>query len=348
LLRDIERLLGQIKQLQAVIRDGVLAQMGQQSLEELAQADDSQPGDTIFAIDRVSEELLVEFFEREVAPERPLVLIAEGLPDIGLGEGKLTLPRGLPEDQAEVRIIVDPIDGTRGIMYQKRSAWILTGIAPNKGPQTSLADIELAVQTELAPLKQTLSDVLWAIKGQGMQAERYNQLTGESQPLKLRPSRAESIRQGFAQISRFFPGVREELAAIDEEIVISVLGPVQPGKTHCFEDQYICTGGQLYELIAGHDRFTADIRPLMEKRLAAQGLHLGICCHPYDLATELIAREAGVIVTDPQGQTLAARLDLETDCAWVGYANPAIQQQIEPAFRKALQSRGLLDKTKKK
>lgn len=65
--------------------------------------------------------------------------------------------------------------------------------------------------------------------------------------------------------------------------------------------------------------------------------------HPYDLATQLIAHEAGVIVTDPQGQPLAAPLDLETDCAWVGYANPAIQQQIEPAFRKALHSRGLLE-----
>ena len=44
-------------------------------------------------------------------------------------------------------------------------------------------------------------------------------------------------------ISRFFPGAREDLAAIDEEIVMEALGPVQPGKAHCFEDQYICSGG---------------------------------------------------------------------------------------------------------
>ncbi|MEI6045608.1 MAG: inositol monophosphatase [Chloroflexota bacterium] len=342
MLRKVERLLEQIKRVQGVIRDGVIAQMERQSLEELAAADDSHPGDTIFAIDRVSEELLVDYFEQEVAPEWPMVLIAEGLPDVGLGEGKLILPRGLPEEQAEVRIIVDPIDGTRGIMYQKRSAWILTGVAPNKGQETALTDIELAVQTELPPLKQNLGDVLWAIKGRGMQAERYDHLTKESKPIKLRPSQAETIQNGFAQISRFFPGVREELAAIDEEIVLAVLGPVKPGKTHLFEDQYICSGGQLYELLAGHDRFTADIRPLMEKQLARQGLHLGICCHPYDLATELIAREAGVLVTDEYGQPLRARLDLETDCTWVGYANAAIRQQVEPAFRAALQKRNLL------
>ena len=37
-----------------------------------------EEGDTIYAVDRVSEELLVEFFEREVARESPLVLIGEG------------------------------------------------------------------------------------------------------------------------------------------------------------------------------------------------------------------------------------------------------------------------------
>ena len=106
-------------------------------------------------------------------------------------------------------------------------------------------------------------------------------------------------------IARFFPGARDELAAIDEEVVLGALGPVRPGKAHCFEDQYISSGGQLYELMAGHDRFVADLRPLLESMLAARGLHLGICCHPYDLCTELIAREMGVVVTDPAGRAAA-------------------------------------------
>jgi hypothetical protein len=143
-------------------------------------------------------------------------------------------------------------------------------------------------------------------------------------------------------ISRFFPGLREELAAIDEEIVRGALGPVQAGKAHCFEDQYICSGGQLYELMSGRDRFIADIRPLMEPLLAERGLALGICCHPYDLSTELIARELGVIVTDVNGAPLSAPLDVKTDVSWVGYANDAIRKQIEPLFQKALRDRGLL------
>jgi hypothetical protein len=57
------------------------------------------------------------------------------------------------------------------------------------------------------------------------------------------------------------------------------------------EDQYLSSGGQLYELISGRDRFIADLRPLMEPLLNRRGLMLGICAHPYDLCTELIARE---------------------------------------------------------
>ena len=91
-------------------------------------------------------------------------------------------------------IIVDPIDGTRGLMYQKRSAWILTAVAPNRGPATSLRDIELAVQTEIPLVKQHLSDQLWAVRGGGAHAQRYNRLTGERLPIRLRPSAATEHR----------------------------------------------------------------------------------------------------------------------------------------------------------
>src|SRR5207247_7923362 len=108
----------------------------------------------------------------EVAPVEPLVLIAEGLPT-----GRLVLPSGARETDCRWRLLVDPIDGTRGLMYQKRSAWILTGVAPNRGTATRLRDIVLAVQTEIPLVKQHLSDQLWALRGQGMQAWRYNRLS---------------------------------------------------------------------------------------------------------------------------------------------------------------------------
>lgn len=326
-----------LKTLHEMIRDAVVRACEESSVEQLSGIAKEEEGDTIYAVDRVSEELLVEFFEREIAPVTSVVLIAEGIDG-----GKIVLPRGTDESDAEWRVIVDPIDGTRGLMYQKRPAWILTGIARNHGPGTSLTDIEAAIQTEIPLVKQHLSDVLWAVKGSGARAERFNRVTRERTELTVRSSSADSIAHGFASVARFFPGVGEEATAIYEEIVRGALGPVEPGKAQCFEDQYISTGGQLYELMCGHDRFIADLRPVFEKSLARKGLRLGICCHPYDLATELIAREAGVILTNESGEPVDARLDLESDVAWIGYANEKIRAQVEPRLRSALLNRQLI------
>lgn len=337
-MRQPEPLLLPIRLLHEQIRQAVVAACERSSLDAMSSIDHDGEGDTIYAVDRISEDLLVDFFSREIAPITPVVLIAEGIAD-----GKTVLPLGTPESEAVWRIIIDPIDGTRGLMYQKRSAWILTGVAPNRGDDTNLQDIELAVQTEIPLVKQHLSDTLWAIKWRGANAERFNRISGERTPLPMQPSRASTIAHGFAMLSRFFPGARDVIAAIDEEIVMKALGPVQPGKAHCFEDQYICSGGQFYELMAGHDRFVGDIRPLMDGLLSRSGLALGICCHPYDVCTELIAREMGIIVTDPSGGPLRSRLNVEEDVAWVGYANEAIRRQIEPLLQESLTKRGMLE-----
>lgn len=333
---DVQRLLGPIRELHERIRQTVVETCEQASVDELARVVADEEGDTIFAVDRVSENVLVDFCEQQIAPLSPIVLIAEGLRD-----GMITLPRGSSESDAAWRVIVDPIDGTRGLMYQKRSAWVLTGVAPNRGPETNLQDIELAVQTEIPLVKQHLSDALWAIRGEGAMAERFNRLTGERVPLSLQPSRAPSIEQGYAMIARFFPGARDELAAIDEEIVFGALGPIQSGKAHCFEDQYPSSAGQLYELMAGHDRFIADLRAVLDPVMRKRGLPRPLCCHPYDLCTEMIAREFGVIVTGPNGGPLSAPLMVEPDVSWVGYANAHIRAQIEPLLHQALSKRGL-------
>lgn len=336
-MKKISEFLPVIKTLHEKIRDAVVASCELSSVEILSSIAREEEGDTIYAVDRISEELLIEFFEKEIAVHAPIILIAEGLES-----GQIVLPHGAREEDAKWRVIVDPIDGTRGLMFQKRSAWILTGIAPNKGNETNLADIELAVQTEIPLVKQHLSDILWAERGKGAQAERYNRLTGEKTLLPLKPAKAVTIAHGFATMSRFIPGVGVEATEIYEEIVRRALGEVQAGKAQCFEDQYISTGGQLYELMVGHDRFVADLRPLFEKSLGKRGLRLGLCCHPYDLCTELIARELGVIITDESGEQLKSRLAVEPDAAWIGYANEQIQAQIEPILQSELRKRELI------
>src|SRR5690606_13336428 len=122
---------------------------------------------------------------------------------------------------------------------------------------------------------------------------------------------AGTIAHGYAMLSRFFPGVRDEMAAIDEEVVRGVLGVAPTGKALCFEEQYAATGGQLYELMAGHDRFNADLRPLFGKLLAQRGLPRSLCCHPYDVCTLGIAERLGVIITDPLGKPLRVPMNVE-------------------------------------
>jgi fructose-1,6-bisphosphatase/inositol monophosphatase family enzyme len=296
-MADLHPLFSSIVMLHDAIRASVLEQMHREQLDVLSRIERDEEGDTIYRIDTEAE-TMTEALMTEIVRRHSCVLIAEGRTDADAEA------HGAAD--ARWRMIHDPIDGTRGLMYQKRSAWILTGVAPNRGPDTSLRDIVFAVQTEIPLLKQHLSDQFWAVRGEGVTALRHDRLTGEAYSVRLQPSTATSIAHGFATVSRFFPGARDELAAIDEEIVAGALGPVRAGKAHCFEDQYISTGGQLYELMAGHDRFIADLRPLAERTLAARGLQLGICCHPYDISTALVARECGVILTDAGGHDLDA------------------------------------------
>lgn len=333
--RPFHPLLEPIQILHRRIRDDVVRACEAAAVATLSGVAKDADGDTIYAIDRVAEHELVAEIGRTIATqEEPVLLVAEGLPG-----GEVVVPEGGDRTIARWVIIVDPIDGTRGVMYQKRPAWILTGVARGPGPCT-LVNIELAVQTEIPLVKQHLSDELWAVQGQGASAVRVNRLTGEIAPLILHPSTATTLEHGFAMISRFFPGSRAELAAIDDEVVEAVSGPPKPGKAQSFEDQYISSGGQLYELMAGHDRFVADLRPLFERRRAGGA---ALCCHPYDLCTELIARELGVLVTDERGLPLGAPLDVTSDVGWIGYANAALKALIEPHLRRALTRRGLID-----
>ena len=329
-------LLAPLLALHEHMRDAIVAACERQEVDALAAVDRDDDGDTIYAIDRVSEESLLNGLA-PVAIAEPMWVVAEGL-----SGGGVALPAGTPESACRWRVLVDPIDGTRGLMYQKRAAWILTGVAPNRGAATRLSDIVLAVQTEIPLVKQHLCDQLWAVRGEGVQARRRNRLTNALSSLRPRPSRSDTLRHGFASVARFFPGARDVLGAIDDEVMRAVVGPAAQGKSPCFEDQYLSTGGQLYELMVGHDRFVADLRPLMAGVLAARGLPLPLCCHPYDLCTALIATELGLVLTDATGQTLDAPCNLEANVSWVGYASERLRERVQPALQQALRSRELL------
>ena len=283
---------------------------------------DVRGGDTIYTIDVHAEEIIEHFCDEWASEIGPFVLIAEGIEDAGWK----VFPEGASEGEARFLMMVDPIDGTRNLMFNKRPAWALTGIAPNRGRQTTLADIEVAVMTELPTTRSLLADRLWAVRGQGAKREARNLVDGTEVSLPIRPSRSTSLAHGFASLVKFFPPAKGATAALEQRLMEAV-APEDGENPVVFDDQYMTTGGQLYEILVGHDRFLADLRPVF---FDALGLPPKLVCHPYDICTELIAREAGIEVVDDNGRPLDAPLDIRAPVSWVGYANPTLRQRIEP------------------
>jgi len=305
-------------------------------------------GDTIYRIDQRSEDALIEFCEawsQEV--HEPFVLVAEGLP----GDGRMPFPHDADPADATFECIVDPIDGTRGVMYDKRSAWALAAIAPGAkdlGRAPRLGDIVVAVQTELTTSRARLADTLWAVKGDGAHRVTRDIQTGEEWPVQLIPSRATSLAHGFATVTKFFPGTKERASWLEERLFERVVGDHAGGAPLVFDDEYISSGGQLYELMVGHDRFVADLRPaLMDargfpgQRAARPVAARRLCARPYDLCTALIAQEAGVIITDSWGKPVDVPLDTASDVGWIGYANSMLHAQIEPVLQELMRELGV-------
>lgn len=329
-------ILSRLRTLQSEIRSTLIRSRRQQNLHEVSH---STAADTIYRIDAEVEPIL-DAHCRQWARHTPLVLVAEGIENERGEEGIKVYPEGARADDAAIRVIMDPIDGTRGIMYDKRSAWSLAGVAPNRGPQTRLRDIEIAVMTELPTSKMGFADVLWAIKGRGAQAERVDLATLDFRALPLSPSRSDRIDHGFATVSNFFPGTKVLASELMEHLVRHLIGAADVTRATVFDDQYISTGGQFYELIVGHDRFNADLRPLFYR---AQHQPEGMSCHPYDCATLLVAEEAGAVITDGFGRPLDGPLDVTTGIHWCGYANAALRDRIGPLVRGFLADRGLVE-----
>lgn len=299
-----------------------------QSLEERIAVHAETAEDTIYNIDRDVESIIVPELARQAESLGGVILIAEGIGD----DDVITLPEGIDPDRAALRIIMDPIDGTRGIMYDKRSAFFLAGAAPNRGDSTSLRDVETSVMVELPTSRSHLSDEFWAIRGQGAHRATRNLETGECTSRSLNPSKAKTILGGFGQISRFFPPGKEILARIEDELIQTLIPNPPTGRAILFEDQYISTGGQLYEILTGHDRFVADLRASLYRRLQREGHWIGLTCHPYDVCAHTIGMEAGIFITDASGAPLDPPLNVTGAVDWIAYANQAIRDEIEPVL----------------
>jgi fructose-1,6-bisphosphatase/inositol monophosphatase family enzyme len=324
---DHERIRSLLCDLEQTILKAILAARSVASVETLAAVSAETAADTIYAIDRVAESTILEWFATHWPPECPVEIVMEGLDD---GE-VLTFPAATAVVDTQLKCIIDPIDGTRGIMYDKRAAWILVGVAPQRGHANTLADIELAAMTEIPTTRQWRADQISAVRGGGLHASAIDVRNGFcEQAIELKPSTATEVRHAFGTVSRFFPAGLTLLSQVEEALWERLYGQPDSPSPLVFNDQYIATGGQFYEMLAGHDRFVADLRPLAFAKL---GIPANLCCHPYDVATVLLLQEAGCVVEQVNGQPLNCPLDTTTAVTWVAYANPELANAIRPTLQ---------------
>ena len=320
---DHAAILPRLLALQAAIRDALRAHMQAQQADVWSRTVRDDAGDTVFGIDAAVEDLLLARCE-EWGRTQAFTLLAEGLDPAGVAFG--APGRGGPP----FRLLVDPIDGTRGLMFDKRSAWCLMAVAPDRGAATRLADVAIAAMTELPTTRQATSDALWAVRGGGAHGTRTDLSTGAARPLPVVPSRADTLRHGFATVCDFFQGGKALVAELAEAIYAQALGPWNAQKAEVYADQYISSGGQLAELALGRDRFVLDVRPLVHANLGAKS---SLACRPYDVCTALVAQEAGCVVLDPYGGPLDAPLDVVSSVAFAAYANRGLAERMAPIVR---------------
>ena len=287
--------------------------------------------DTMYQVDRISDQALLSWFASEWPTHEPVELVTEGLDQV------VVVPEGTDPDHIRWTCIVDPVDGTRGLMYDKRSAWVLAAVAPHSVIGARLGDVVAAAMTEVPVVKQWGSDQVSGVRGcgrAGLVAERIDVFTGSRSRLELCPSTATNLEHGWASFARFFPTGKTLMAAFEERLWTALYDHGRRSDVAIFDDQYLATGGQFYELLAGHDRMLGDLRPLAAVEL---GTPTAMACHPYDCCTAMLLTEAGCVVTTPWGAPLDVPLDTLTPVSWIGYANEALAAQVQPIVTRLLE-----------
>ena len=332
-VQELNQLRALLCRLQDGIRDALLMarDMVGDDDDDFSQVAELTAADTIYRIDKISEATILEWFEIEWPDHQSVELVMEGL------EGEaVCFPRDVAPQDTRWKCIIDPIDGTRGLMYDKRSAWSLAALAPQRGNENTLQDIVVAAMTELPTSKQWRADQISGVRGcglDGLLCQMVNVNSGSRHHLTLQPSQAENFLHGFASTAHFFPEGKALLSQVEEDLWAQLHKNEPKDSPLVFDDQYISSGGQLYEVLAGHDRMVGDLRPLAFAKL---GLSSALSCHPYDICTAMLLQEAGGLVEAPDGSALSVPLDTTSPVAWMAYANETLAAQVRPVLQELI------------
>jgi myo-inositol-1(or 4)-monophosphatase len=323
-----------VRDLALMLRECVLPQLGSHAgrVHEAAAAG----GDVTFAIDAEAERALQAF-------------LAERAPDVAF----YSEDRGLvePHGGAQTVLVVDPIDGTRPALAGLESCCVSVAAAPLDGERAVRASTrspgERAVRASTrspgepavrastrSPGGPEMGDVTVGCvveipSGRVFLAERGAGVV-EGPPVRL--SENERIDRMFWAYGFRGRPARPLVAVIGDLIDASSVGGATFELGSAAFDMTRIVTGQLAACVEPGPRLVQDV-PGMRAEFERVGGGSVLNNSPYDIAAAtLILEEAGAIVTDAYGRSLADRPLLgsahEFQMSVVASANPALQAAI--------------------
>lgn len=283
------------------VRSGTVGGVGHDGHADDHRVVRTEGGDDVFGVDARAEEALVQ----------ALAVLGTRWPGQAVVEGH-DEPLAVGGADGPWRFLVDPVDGTRGLLAGKRSAWVLLGAGRHA---TTLEDLEVGAMVEIPTRRAAVGLVGWARRGGPALAED-DDLTGAGappQPVELVP-RGGDLARRFVTVVRLAPGSHEPIGAWADRHLAGL---------DVYDDLAPCSGGYLAGLAAGQDAAVLDPRPiLVPGHLAA---------HPYDLAALVVTRAAGAVVEALPPGPLDVPLDCTTPVAWAGYADEDVARRLRPS-----------------
>jgi myo-inositol-1(or 4)-monophosphatase len=290
-----------VRELSLALRESVLPMLGSHAGRAHEGDADASGGDVTFAIDAEAERTLESF-------------LGERAPDVAFysEDRGLVLPAG---GQASTVLVVDPIDGTRPAMAGLESCCVSVAAAPLRD-DVRMGDVSVACIVEIPS-----GVVFLAERGRGLVEGPAVRLSENDRLDRLfwtygfrgRPARA--LTEVLAELidASSVGGGTFDLGSATFDVTRVLTGQL---------DAYVEPGPLLVEEVPG-------MRAEFERVGGGSVLNNS----PYDLAAAVLcAEEAGAVVTDARGRSLADRPLLGSGADYqmsiVASANPALHALI--------------------
>lgn len=310
-------------------------------LDRLARQVGQGAGDVTFGLDVPAEEAVVTWMN-EHARHSPISVLTEdvGWRHLAPGASPGAEPIELSDfEHGGPRIAIDPVDGTRHLMSDLRSAWTVVAFAGPGAAPPRMSEIVLGIVSELPDTRAASYRSLTAVRDAGCRIAEHA-LPDNDGDLSLReaPLIADDelrLDHAYFPFFKYMPDLRPHLAEIEACFFERLQRLEGADVSNCYDDQYISNAGQLFHLARGTYRMITDLRAWIAERRGQPT----ITAKPYDLAgAVLCATEAGCVITAPDGSQLDFELDTETPVSFVGWANRVTHERLQPHLQAALQS----------